>query len=190
MSRVVLFHSGLGLRPAVATWKAALEAAGHEVLTPDLYDGEVFDDLDAGVKKRDALGLEELSRRADAAVESLPGELVYAGFSLGAAAAQALALNRPGARGAILMHAALPLQAFGLTRWPASLPAQIHTSVDDPWVDMPVVDAIAASADKCVEVLTYAGAAHLFADHDYVDHRPEHARQMLDRVLAFLSRLD
>jgi predicted nucleic acid-binding protein len=33
-----------------------LRTARHTVHTPDLYDGEVFDDLDEGMRKEEALG--------------------------------------------------------------------------------------------------------------------------------------
>ena len=48
MAEVVLFHSVLGLRPGVIAAGDRLRVAGHKVHTPDLYDGEVFDDLDDG----------------------------------------------------------------------------------------------------------------------------------------------
>ena len=46
MAHIVLFHSALGLRPAVHRFADALRAAGHQVTTPDLFDGAVFDRLD------------------------------------------------------------------------------------------------------------------------------------------------
>ena len=104
---VVLFHSALGLRPAVRAFADQLSEAGHIVHTPDLFDGEVFDDLEHGMKKRDALGTEELAMRAQKSVSGLPSGLVFAGFSMGAAAAEMLAGTQPGARAAVLMHGAL-----------------------------------------------------------------------------------
>ncbi len=41
--------------------------------------------------------------------EKLPAELVYAGFSMGALPAQMLAQTRPGAKGALLLHACVPV---------------------------------------------------------------------------------
>ena len=55
MAEVVLFHSVLGLRPGVIAAAERLRAAGHTVHTPDLYDGEVFDDLADGSRKEDTL---------------------------------------------------------------------------------------------------------------------------------------
>jgi hypothetical protein len=43
----------------------------------DLYDGEVFDELDDGIAKRDAIGIPEFARRAAAPVETpWSGELM------------------------------------------------------------------------------------------------------------------
>src|SRR5512143_3811465 len=131
MTHAVLFHSGLGLTRHVLDFADVLRADGHDVTTPDLYDGEVFDNLADGIAKRDALGIPELSRRAAEAVEGLPPAVVYMGFSLGAASAQALAFTRPGALGAVLMHACLPLAMLGIGAWPGGLKAQIHWAEAD-----------------------------------------------------------
>lgn len=64
MAEIVLFHSALGLRPGVTAAADRLRAAGHKVHTPDYYEGEVFDDLDEGLRKCDALGYQEITRRA------------------------------------------------------------------------------------------------------------------------------
>ena len=42
MASILLFHSVLGLRPAVLADAERLRAAGHDVSTPDLFDGAVF----------------------------------------------------------------------------------------------------------------------------------------------------
>jgi dienelactone hydrolase len=103
---VVLFHSALGLRPAVYEFADRLRAEGHTVHTPDSFEGEVFDSLEDGMRRRDEIGIPELMSRAQAAIADLPG-LVFAGFSMGTSAAESLAGTRPGTRGAILMHGAL-----------------------------------------------------------------------------------
>ncbi len=189
MATVVLFHSALGLRPAVQRFADALRADGHTVHTPDLFDGEVFDVLADGVRKRDALGIPELIGRAQAAVAALPGEVVYAGFSMGAASAELLAGTRPGARGAILMHAAIAPAMIGVPVWPA-VPMQIHYGARDPWVDVADVDALAqgvrASGAQC-DVYTYEAPGHLFADEQSEDFDAPAAEAMLERVRAFLG---
>ncbi|MEZ5776444.1 MAG: hypothetical protein R3D33_17580 [Hyphomicrobiaceae bacterium] len=41
MAIIVLFHSALGLRPAVHDFADAIRAAGHTVHVPDYYDGRI-----------------------------------------------------------------------------------------------------------------------------------------------------
>ena len=72
-------------------------------------------------------------RRGAAAVDRCRRSF-YAGFSLGAAPAQMLAQTRPGARGALLYHSAIPAEVFG--GWPEGVPLQIHTMEDDALGDV------------------------------------------------------
>ena len=98
----------------------------------------MFDDLDEGLRKRDALGYAEIARRARESVAELPAGLVFAGFSLGTAPAELLAAARAGARGAVLMHGAIPVEElgeFGVERWPAGVPVRVHCAAGDRWVE-------------------------------------------------------
>ena len=187
MTSLVLFHSALGLRPAVHSFADALRAAGHTVHVPDLDDGHVFDDLESGAAYRDHLGIESIAGRALEIAADLPEDLAYSGFSLGAAPAQLLAQTRPGARGAVLMHGALPPDAFG-TPWPADVPVAVHTTEADPWVDPEVARGLVAGAADG-ELHFYPGAGHLFADPGDTDFDAASAQLMLARVLAFLARI-
>lgn len=189
---VVLFHSALGLRPAVGRFADRLRAAGHTVYTPDSFDGEVFDDLEQGISKRDALGIPELIGRAQAAVTDLSPEVVFAGFSMGTGAAQFLAATRPGARAAILMHGALAPADIGLEEWPR-VPVQMHYAERDPWVEadgVRALEAAAARAGVSAEVHVYDGGGHLFEDAESPDHDPGAAEMMMERVLGFLAGLE
>lgn len=189
MVTVVLFHSALGLRPAVTGFADRLRQAGHEVLTPDLYDGEAFDDLDAGVRKRDDVGLDQLLERARGAVAELPADVVYTGFSMGAAAAQTLALTRAGARGAILIDGAIPVTALGMGAWPPSVPVQVHATTNDPWFPRAELEEfLAAVPNQVLELHLHDGTGHLATDEAWADHDPEIARQTLRSVLDWLSK--
>ena len=145
MAEVVLFHSALGLRPGVMAAADRPRAVGHTVHTPDYHDAEVFDDLDEGLRKRDELGHDEIYRRTREAVADLPAGLVFAGFSLGAVPAELLASARAGAQGAVLVHAAVPVEelgGFGVGRWPEGVPVQVHYAADEPWVEAEESDAL------------------------------------------------
>ncbi|MBA2715392.1 MAG: dienelactone hydrolase family protein [Rubrobacteraceae bacterium] len=198
MAELVLFHAVLGLRPGVIAAADRLRAAGHTVHTPDLYDGEIFDDLDDGLRKEEALGYREIARRAREAVAGLPERLVFAGFSMGVVHAELLAASRPGALGAVLMHGAVPVEGlsefFGVDRWPEEVPVQVHYAALDPWVDAeeevaPLGDAV-RGADAAFEEYIYPGSGHLFADPDLPEYDRESSEGMWERVLAFLARID
>ena len=90
-----------------------LRAAGHVVHTPDLYDGKTFTDLSEGVGHAQQVGFGTVLERGRLVAESLPNEMVYAGFSLGAMPAQMLAQKRPGTKGALLFHSCVPPSEFG-----------------------------------------------------------------------------
>jgi dienelactone hydrolase len=188
---IVLFHSALGLRPAVREFADHLRAAGHTVHTPDLFEGALFDNLAEGMRRRDEIGIEALIGRAQAAVEGLPDPVVFGGFSMGSTAAEFLAATRPGARAAILMHGAFDPAAFGIEAWP-DVPVQVHYANGDPEVDLEGIRALESAvgaAGSPVEVYAYDGGGHLFEDAAYDGHNAASAESMRKRVLGFLTRL-
>ena len=185
MAEVLLFHHAQGLTPGCAAFADDLRAAGHVVHTPDLYDGKTFAELDDGIAYAKQVGFETIAERGRAAAESLPGELVYAGFSLGAMSAQELAQTRPGARGALLLHAAIPLSEFG-GAWPQGIPLQIHTMADDELGDVDVARELAATVEGA-ELFLYPGDGHLFTDRSVAEYDESAARLVMQRVLSFLE---
>jgi dienelactone hydrolase len=189
MAEVVLFHHAQGLTPGVEAFADDLRAAGHTVHTPDLYDGRTFDTVDEGVAHARDVGFDNLLDNGLAAAEGLPAELVYAGFSLGGMPAQKLAQTRPGARGALLFHAAIPLSEFGGS-WPDGAPLQIHFMEDDPWAeeDLPAAREIADTIDGA-ELFLYPGDGHLFADNSVADYDPGAAALLQQRALDLLARV-
>lgn len=134
-----------------------LRAAGHDVHTPDLYDGKTFDDLDDGVGYAQQVGFDTILERGRLAAEGLPNELVYAGFSLGVMPAQSLAQTRRGAKGAVFFSAAMPASEFG-GPWPSGVPLQIHMMEDDEWVDedLPAARELVETVDDA-ELLRVSG---------------------------------
>ena len=110
--------------------------------TPDLYEGRTFAELADGMAYVQETGFETILERGRLAAEGLPVEIVYAGLSLGAMPAQFLAQTRPGAKGALLLHAAIPLSEFG-GAWPEGVPLQIHTMEDDELGDVDVARELA-----------------------------------------------
>jgi dienelactone hydrolase len=192
MAEVVLFHHAQGLTPGVAAFADELRRAGHTVHAPDLYDGRTFATLEEGLSYAEEIGFDEVTERGIQAAEALPAELVYAGFSLGLGPAQRLAQTRPGARGALLFYACLPVSEFGPS-WPAGVPVQIHAMESDPefdngW-DLPAARALVEEAEDG-ELFLYPGDQHLFADSSLPSYDADAAALLGQRVLNFLDRID
>jgi dienelactone hydrolase len=189
MAEVVLFHHAQGLTPGVVAFADELRRAGHTVHTPDLFDGRTFGSIEEGMGYAQELGFPgEILGRGARAVEGLPNELVYAGFSLGVLPAQMLAQNRPGARGALLFYSCVPVSEFG-PGWPIGVPAQIHGMDADPiFVGEGDIDAARELVDqaKDAELFLYPGDQHYFADSSLPSYDPDATALLTQRVLDFL----
>src|ERR671916_2908849 len=188
MAEVALFHHAQGLTPGVVAFADELRRTGHTVHAPDLYDGHTFATLEEGVAHAEEIGFGELIERGLRAVEGLPAGLVYAGFSMGVGPAQRLAQTRPGARGALLLHACLPVSEFGPS-WPAGVPVQVHAMEADPefdngW-DLPAARALVGEATDG-ELFLYRGDRHLFADNSLPAHDADAAALLKRRGGGFL----
>jgi dienelactone hydrolase len=191
MAEVVLFHHVQGLTQGVRRLADELRVGGHTVHTPDFFDGETFDSLDDGFAALHGAGEGALDAWADAWVAELPGELVYAGISLGVMPAQRIAQTRPGARAAVLLEACAPASAFA-ERWPAAVPVQVHGMERDPFFglegDADAARELVAQADDG-ELFVYPGDVHLFTDASLASYDGEATGQVVERVLALLSRV-
>jgi dienelactone hydrolase len=187
MTEILLFHHAQGQTTGFLAFADELRAAGHTVHAPDLYDGNTFDDIDAGVGYAKQVGFGEIMERGRLSADGLPNEIVYGGFSLGVLSAQMLAQTRPGCKGALLFSAAIPAAEFG-GAWPSGVPFQIHMMESDPWVDedLPAARELVDSTEDG-ELFLYAGDGHLFADSSLADYDEAAATLLMQRVLAFLD---
>ncbi|MER6133593.1 dienelactone hydrolase family protein [Streptomyces sp. NPDC001815] len=187
---IMLFHSTYGLRPAVRDAADRLRAAGHEVWTPDLFAGRTFETVEEGMLFKDELGKEELLRRAVlAAAPYSERGLVYAGFSLGAATAQTLALGDDKARGLLLLHGTSDIAESASVD---ELPVQLHVAEPDAfepddWLNAWYLQMGRTGAD--VEIYRYAGAGHLYTDPGLPDFDEEAAEATWRVALGFLESL-
>jgi dienelactone hydrolase len=195
MAEVVLFHHVQGLTDGMRAFAERLGAGGHTVHTPDLFNGERPGTIDDGIAYVQSVGDEVLGERADRVVAGLPGGLVYAGFSWGGATAQRLAQTRPGARGALLYEACIPLTgdwAFG--PWPDGVPVQIHGMDSDPFFALEGdIDAarelVETVGPELAELFVYPGDRHLFTDSSLPSYDADAAALVLRRSREFLGRV-
>jgi dienelactone hydrolase len=195
VAEVVLFHHVQGLTDGVRAFAERLRAGGHTVHTPDLFGGETAPTIEDGLELVKRTGSETLDQRIEQALDGLPRNLVYAGFSFGGATAQELAQTRPGTSGALLYESFVSLTAewtFG--PWPAGVKAQVHGMEQDPFFaeegDLAAAREFAAAQGPGVaEVFTYPGDKHLFTDSSLPSYDPEAAKLVIDRSITFLNGL-
>lgn len=193
MAEVILFHHVQGLTEGVRAFAAELAAGGHQVHTPDLFDGELPASVEDGLAYSGKVGDDVIGERVAAALAGLPADLVYAGMSWGVMTAQRLAQTRPGARGALLYEACVPITgdwAFG--PWPDGVAAQVHGMDGDPFFagegDIDAARQLVATVPDA-ELFTYPGDRHLFTDRTLPTYDAEATAQVLARSKAFLDRL-
>lgn len=190
LMNIMLFHSTYGLRPAVTAAADRLRAAGHEVWTPDLFDGRTFDTVEEGMEYKEEIGKDELLKRAVlAAAPYSERGLVYAGFSLGAATAQTLALGDEKAKGLLLLHGTSDIAESASVD---ELPVQLHVASPDAfetddWLNTWYLQMGKAGAD--VEIYRYPGAGHLYTDPELPDYDEEAAEATWRVALGFLDSL-
>ncbi|MFE9690221.1 dienelactone hydrolase family protein [Micromonospora sp. NPDC005806] len=195
MAEVVLFHHIQGLTDGVRAFAEHLRAGGHTVHTPDLFDGERPATVDEGFALTKRIGDEALNGRADRAAADLPEGLVYAGFSWGAATAQRLAQTRPGAGGALLYEACLPVTGeWAIGPWPDRVPVQIHGMDKDPFFALEGDIDSARELVKIVgsdraELFVYPGDRHLFTDSSLPSYDAEATALVVQRSRDFLDRV-
>ncbi|RYU09408.1 dienelactone hydrolase family protein [Nocardioides iriomotensis] len=191
MTDIVLFHHAQGLTDGVRALAQTLTEAGHTVHTPDSYDGHTFPDLEGGLGYAREVGFGAVAERGQAAAAELPAEVVYVGISLGVMAAQPLAQQRPGCKGAVLIESCVPPEEFG-GPWPDGVPVQVHGMDGDPIFahegDLDAAKALVGSVPDG-ELYLYSGDQHLFEDSSLPSYDADATRLLTERVLAFLARV-
>jgi dienelactone hydrolase len=195
MAEVVLFHHARGLTEGLHAFADELRTDGHTVHTPDFFGGQVPESIEDGLALARGIGAEVIDQRADEAVADLPGSLVYAGFSFGVSMAQRLAQTRPGARGALLFDACLPISGeWAIGPWPDGVAVQIHGMDQDEFF---ALEGDIDAAREIVEIVgpdladlyVYPGDRHLFADSTLPSYDKDAAALAIERSKAFLARL-
>jgi dienelactone hydrolase len=172
-----------------------LRAEGHTVHTPDFFGGQVPDSIEDGLALARSIGGDVIDQRADEFVAGLPDALVYAGFSLGVGTAQRLAQTRPGARGALLFDACMPISGqWAIGPWPDGVAVQIHGKDKDEFFALEGdIDAareiVETVGPGLAELFVYPGDEHLFADSSLPSYDHEAADLAIERSKAFLTRL-
>ena len=185
MTDVVVFHHAQGLTDGVLQFAEDLRSVGHVVNVPDLYEGATFDTVVDGVAYAEKVGIDTILSRAAKAVNQLPARTVYAGFSLGAVAAQMFAQTRPNAQGALLYHGGSPTSRFSRP-WPDGVPLQMHGLDTDEWMELDEAESLRDEVAGA-ELFVSSGSTHLFADSSLEDYDHPAAQLLVARTITFLA---
>lgn len=189
MTHVAVLHHALGLTDGVLAFADRLRAAGRDVLVPDLFDGRTFATVEDGVAHAEALGMGELIARGFTAVPAGPLPMLVVGVSLGVLPAQALAQQRSGIVGAVLVAACLPHRSFG-ERWPPGTPVHVHACADDPWFgeggDREAAEELVA-VSEAARLQLHPGGGHLFVDATLPDFDARATDAVIASVEAMLA---
>src|SRR4051812_47048012 len=192
MAEVVLYHHSRGLTDGVRAFADRLRSGGHVVHTPDLFAGALPGSIEEGAALSERIGDEVIAERATA---GLPDAAVFAGFSFGVMTAQRLAQTRPGARGALLYEACLPIHGeWAIGPWPSGVPVQIHGMESDPFFALEgdvdaARDLVETVGPDQGQLFQYAGDRHLFTDSSLPSFDAAATDLVVERSLEFLARL-
>jgi dienelactone hydrolase len=187
MADIVLFHHALGLTDGVRALADRLREGGHDVTTPDLYQGATFATVDEGVAHAESIGFDDVIARGLASVADRPDGFAVAGISLGVLPAQTLALNRPGITAVLLCESGVPVSELG-GQWPQGVPLQVHARRDDPWAEVDMLERLAAEVAGA-ELHLYDGSEHLFTDASLDAYDAAATDLVVERSLRLLDGL-
>ena len=192
MTEVLLFHHVQGLTDGVTAFADDLRAGGHTVHTPDLFDGQTFDSIEAGFAYVKSLEEGTIDQRVAAAVEGLPEALVYAGISYGVPPALELAVKRPGAQALVMLESAMPIEGeWAVGPFPDGVPLQIHGGEGDEYFqeDKEFADQADELLGDRAELFVYPAQQHLFTDRSLPSYDADSAALVTRRVLELLARV-
>lgn len=191
MSQILLFHHALGLTDGVRALAEKIEAGGHTVHLPDLYDGRCFTTGQDGLAYLREVGMEQIVARGVAAAAEHRQASVVAGISMGARPAFKAAQTVPAFRACITMSAALPLNAYA-PLWMPHVALQVHLAAQDLWVqeeDLPLARSYAGSAERPegpADLFEYDTAGHLFMDSTTAEYDAGLTDLMVQRIHELL----
>lgn len=193
MAQILLFHHALGLTDGVRALAAQIEAGGHTVHTPDLFDGALFTTPEEGITHVESLGgFDVIAERAMPAAAQHPQASVVAGISMGVVAAHKAAQAVPAFRACIDISGIVPLNAFA-PLWQPHTALQVHLATRDPWVvdeDLPLARSVAASdedPEAPAVLFEYDTSAHLFMDSSTPEHDPALTEVLVRRIHELLA---
>lgn len=190
---VLVLHSWWGLTEEVKDLCNRLADAGYVAMAPDLFDGRTASTVEDG----QALLLESDANHMAAGVTScadalrrMPATNGHAisviGFSMGASLGLWLSEREAGRVGAVVAY----YGSQGIDFTETSAAYLFHIVNDDPMLDPDEVALMEASLGLAgceIEIESYDGVLHFFAEDGSPTYDPDAAEEAWVRTLAFLD---
>ncbi len=193
---ILLLHAWWGLNETIKTLAQRLADEGFTVFAPDLYDGQVTDQISEAEKLTQALDGDVSEAKLALSQHHLQQQptvtqprITVIGFSLGAYFALRMSQSQLEAVGkVILFYGTGPTDGYAHT----NADYLGHFASDDPFEPQTSVDALETAlreAGRSVTFHQYPNTGHWFFEPDRADAYQEAASQLAwERTLAFLNR--
>jgi carboxymethylenebutenolidase len=193
-ARVLLLHPWWGLTDDVRGFADRLAASGFTAAAPDLFRGRTATTVEDAEKLVEGFDDTFGEQTTTAAYEALLAEdaghvpAAVVGFSFGAAWAIWLSAQRSDVAGVVLYYGT----------WVGEILAESTAPIlglfaeNDPYEDAETVAALEKTcrdAGRQIEVHTYPGAGHWFAEPSRDAYVAEAADDAFERTVAFLGKL-
>jgi carboxymethylenebutenolidase len=188
---VLVMHDWYGLLPHVRTVCDGLAATGLVAIAPDLYDGRTASDPEQAEALMEALDSAQVTARVDAATADLRqrtggGPVGGLGWSMGGF--RVLLQATTGAFDAVVAYyAALDEEGAASIHCPVLLHLAEEDEFDPPEYFEAFIAALKAGGTE-VEVHTWPGTRHSFANRDVPLYAPAQAGQAGSVTVEFLGR--
>ena len=190
---VLLLHPWWGLNADVRDLADRLAGSGFTVVAPDLFRGELADTVEDA--ERLVTGFDDSFGQAGstAALDELlretgtSGPVAAVGMSFGAAWAIWLSAQRAEVTGVVLYYGTW----VGPILTESTAPILGHFAENDPYEDAETVEALVATcrdADRPIEVHTYPGTGHWFAEPSQAAFVADAADLAFDRTVEFIRQ--
>jgi carboxymethylenebutenolidase len=191
---VLVLHSWWGLTDAIKDRCNQLADAGFTVVAPDLFDGEVATDDAHGERllaeadaNRLVLGIQSTADALHRMPATEGERIMIVGFSMGASLGLWFSERFPDQVSAVVSF--YGTQGIDFHRTEAAY--QLHMAEDDAMLDpdeLALMEASFGLAGRPVELHTYEGVAHHFAEHGTPNFDADAADLAWQRTIEFLRQ--
>lgn len=191
---VLVLHSWWGLTDAIRDRCNQLADAGFTAVAPDLFDGQVARDDEHGRSllagadpNRLVIGIQSTVNALRRMPATSDKRVLVVGFSMGASLGLWYSERHPDDIAAVVGF----YGTQGIDFRHTTADYQFHMAVDDPMIDgdeLALMEASFGLADRPVEVHTYAGVRHNFAEPGTAGYDESAADLAWSRALSFLER--